>query len=538
MSELREKCAVMGVWNHPEAAFLVYLGLYALQHRGQEGAGIVSLDLKEKRQFAFKGRGLVGDVFSPETLSRLKGSAAQGHTRYSTAGPDDLKNIQPLQKTLSFGFLAVSHNGNLTNHKLLKSRFRKKFSFESESDTECFFPLIQEAFREEGGNMEKALQKAFCQAEGAFSLTLLTENSLIAARDPRGFRPLVMGTAAGPSGEAIVIASETCALDLIGAKYIREIEPGEILIADKSGMRSLHLPEKAQKALCVFEHVYFSRPDSFVFEKSVYESRKEMGRILAREAPPPEGADMVVPVPDSGTPAAVGYAEESGLPFEMGIIKNHYIGRTFIHPSPSVRNFHVKIKLNPQNRLVKGKRIVAVDDSIVRGTTSKTLVRVLREAGAKEIHLRISSPPVTAPCFYGVDTPQKKQLIAGRRPLHSLRKYLDADSLSYLSLKGLIQAAGGQTACGRQQMDSRRAGQAQETEATGQEEAAAANRIAADRIAADRSAKDRISADGAAEARPSVATGPADRRTAPQQKTTLPSFCSACFDGKYPVPPK
>ena len=531
MSELREKCAVMGVWNHPEAAFLVYLGLYALQHRGQEGAGIVSLD--KERHFAFKGRGLVGEVFSPKTLSRLKGSAAQGHTRYSTTGPDDLKNIQPLQKNLSFGPLSLSHNGNLTNHSFLKEKFLKKFSFESESDTECFFPLIQEAFKEEGGNMDKALIKAFRQAEGAFSLTLLTKDALIAARDIRGFRPLVIGGLAGPAGEAIVIASETCALDLIGAKYIREIEPGEILIADKSGMRSLHLPEKAQKALCVFEHVYFSRPDSFVFEKSVYESRKEMGRILAREAPPPEGADMVVPVPDSGTPAAVGYAEESGLPFEMGIIKNHYIGRTFIHPSPSVRNFHVKIKLNPQNRLVKGKRIVAVDDSIVRGTTSKILVRILREAGAKEIHLRISSPPVTAPCFYGVDTPQKKQLIAGRRPLRSLRKYLNADSLSYLSLKGLIQAAGGQTACGRQQMDSRRAGQAQETEAAGQEEAAAANRISADRITADR-----ISADGAAEARPSVATGPADRRTAPQQKTTLPSFCSACFDGKYPVPPK
>lgn len=431
----RDKCAVMGVWNHPEAAFLTYLGLYALQHRGQEGAGIVSLN--NGRHLSYKNQGLVGQIFSRERLAFLKGHAAIGHTRYSTTGPDDLKNIQPLERTTPFGPLAVSHNGNIINYGLLKNQF-KDFPFESASDTECLFPLILKFYK---GNMGEALKNSLQKMEGAFSLALLTKDALVAVRDPRGFRPLVLGK----KEEAFVIASETSAFDLIGAEYIREIEPGEILVIDKKGLNSFHLPEVKRKALCIFEYVYFSRPDSFIFEQSVYERRKLMGQILAKEHP--VEADMVIPVPDSGTPAAIGYAKESGLPFEMGIIKNHYIGRTFIHPSPLVRDFRVKIKLNPQSRLVKGKRVVAIDDSIVRGTTSKSLIRVLRGAGAKEVHLRVSSPPIKGPCFYGVDTPQKKQLISSSHSNESLRKYLGADSLAYLSHEGLLKASGKKEFC-------------------------------------------------------------------------------------------
>lgn len=431
----RDKCAVVGIWNHPEAAFLTYLGLYALQHRGQEGAGIVSLN--SGKFLSYKDQGLVGQIFTREHLDFLKGHAAIGHTRYSTTGPDDLKNIQPLETETSFGPLAVSHNGNIINYNLLKNKFQD-FSFRSASDTEILFPLIQKFYK---GNIGEALQKGFQNLEGAFSLALLTRDALVAVRDPRGFRPLVLGEKEG----AFVIASETVAFDLIGAEYIREVKPGEILIIDKKGRHSFFLPKVKRKAHCIFEYVYFSRPDSFVFEQSVYERRKRMGQILAKEHP--VEADMVVPVPDSGTPAAIGYSKESGLPFEMGIIKNHYIGRTFIHPSPLVRNFKVKIKLNPQSRLVKGKRVVAIDDSIVRGTTSKSLIQILRGAGAREVHLRVSSPPIKGPCFYGVDTPQKKQLISSIYSNESLRKYLNADSLAYLSHEGLLKASGKKEFC-------------------------------------------------------------------------------------------
>ena len=433
-----DKCAVMGVWNHPEAAFLTYLGLYALQHRGQEGAGIVSLN--KGSHLSYRNQGLVGQIFSPNRLEQLKGTAAIGHTRYSTTGLDELKNIQPLTRETSFGPLAISHNGNIVNHNALKTQFIKKnHTFQNgNSDTECLFPLISE---ENKGNMGEALQKSLQKADGAFSLALLTKDSLIAIRDPRGFRPLVLGK----KEEAFIVASESCAFDLIGAKYIREIKPGEILVINTEGLRSFYLPKPERKALCIFEYVYFSRPDSFVFEQSVYERRKRMGILLAQEHP--VEADMVIPVPDSGVPAAIGYAKESGLPFEMGIIKNHYIGRTFIHPSPLVRNFKVKIKLNPQSHLVRGKKIVAVDDSIVRGTTSKALVQILRQAGAKEVHLRVSSPPIKGPCFYGVDTPQKKQLISTNYSNETLTKYLGADSVAYLSHSGLLKAAGKKEFC-------------------------------------------------------------------------------------------
>ena len=394
----RDKCAVFGVRGHDSAAFLTYLGLYALQHRGQEGAGIVSH--RGGRFFSHKGPGLVGQVFSKEKLRGLKGESAIGHTRYATSGSSARRNIQPLQKNMPFGPVALSHNGNIVN-------LAPENSEDGESDTERLFPLIEAAAKAKGASVSadsagEVFHKALQRAEGAFSLLALTPFALLGMRDPLGFRPLVLGRKDG----AYVLASETVAFDLIGADYIREIEPGEIVIIDDRGIRSLYLPPKGKKALCVFEYVYFSRPDSFVFSESVYERRKKMGAKLARESP--AEADIVVPVPDSGTPAAIGFAEESGLPFEMGIVRNHYIGRTFIHPLKEERDFSLKIKLNPLKSLLKGKRVVAVDDSIVRGATSKALVRILKEAGAREIHLRVSSPPVRGPCFYGVDTPEKK----------------------------------------------------------------------------------------------------------------------------------
>ncbi len=428
----KDKCAVFGIWNHPESAFLTYLGLYALQHRGQEGAGIVSLD--KGQHISFKNFGLVGDVFSPEQLQKLSGLAAIGHTRYSTTGSDELKNIQPLTRETSLGPISISHNGNIVNHHKIKKEMKEEVNL-GNSDTESIFFLLK---KENQKSIGLALKESLSQLEGAYSLAILTKDSLIAVRDPMGFRPLVLGK----KGESYVVASETCAFDLIGAKYIREVKPGEILIISNQGLKSEQLPSLSKKAKCIFEYVYFSRPDSFVFGKNVYECRKKMGMYLAKEHP--VEADLVIPVPDSGVPAAIGYAQESGIPYEMGIIRNHYIGRTFIHPSASIRNFKVKIKLNPQNYLVQGKRVVAIDDSIVRGTTSKSLIEVLRQAGAKEVHLRVSSPPIRGPCYYGVDTPLKKQLISGNhKDVDSIKKYLKADSLAYLSYQNLIKASGG-----------------------------------------------------------------------------------------------
>lgn len=433
-----DKCAVVGVWNHPSASFLTYLALYALQHRGQEGAGIVSLN--EGKHLVYKDQGLVGQIFTKEKLDQLKGSCAIGHTRYSTTGLDELKNIQPFTQELNLGPLSVAHNGNIVNYALLKKKFLKEKGvfIEGSSDTECLFPLM--AYSEEK-DLGQRLLKACSQLEGAYSFVLLTKDSLIAVRDPIGFRPLVLGQ----KEETYIIASETCAFDLIGAKYIREIKAGEILIINRQGMQSLFLPKASKKAPCIFEYVYFSRPDSFVFGHNVYEKRKKMGEYLAKEHP--VSADMVIPVPDSGIPSAIAYARETGLPYEMGIIRNHYIGRTFIQPSSEIRNFTVKIKLNPQS-IVKGKRVVAVDDSIVRGTTSKALVEILRLAGAKEVHLRISSPPIKGPCYYGVDTPQKKQLISGySHDIEKVRQFTGADSIAYLSYESLLKAGGGGEFC-------------------------------------------------------------------------------------------
>ena len=438
MMAFNDKCAVAGVWNHPSAGFLTYLALYALQHRGQEGAGIVSLH--EGRHLSCKDQGLVGQIFTKEKLARLKGSSAIGHTRYSTTGLDELKNIQPFTKELSLGPISIAHNGNIVNYSVLKKRFlkEKRIFTEGDSDTECLFPLIA---GHESEDIGQSILKACLQLEGAYSLVILTKDSLIAVRDPMGFRPLVLGK----KENAFIAASETCAFDLIGAKYIREIEAGEILIINKKGMKSLYLEKAKKQANCIFEYVYFARPDSFVFKQNVYERRKKMGEYLAQEHP--VSADMVIPVPDSGIPAAIAYAQHTGLPYEMGIIRNHYIGRTFIQPSPLIRNFKVKIKLNPQS-IVKGKRVVAVDDSIVRGTTSKALVEVLRSAGAKEVHLRVSSPPIKGPCYYGVDTPQKKQLISGNNhDIEKVRQFIGADTLAYLSYGSLLKAGGGAEFC-------------------------------------------------------------------------------------------
>ena len=433
-----DKCAVAAVWNHPSASFLTYLALYALQHRGQEGAGIVSLH--DGKHLSCKDQGLVGQIFTKEKLELLKGESAIGHTRYSTTGLDELKNIQPFTKELSLGPLSIAHNGNIVNYSLLKQQFlkEKRVFTEGDSDTECLFPLIA---RYEDKDIGQRVLKACSQLEGAYSLVILTKDSLIAVRDPMGFRPLVLGEKEG----AFVVASETCAFDLIGAKYIREISAGEILIINKQGMKSLYLEKAKRQASCIFEYVYFSRPDSLVFGQNVYERRKKMGEYLAKEHP--VSADMVIPVPDSGIPAAIAYAQHTDLPYEMGIIRNHYIGRTFIHPSPLIRNFKVRIKLNPQT-IVKGKSVVAIDDSIVRGTTSKALVEVLRSAGAKEVHLRVSSPPIKGPCYYGVDTPQKKQLISGNgHDIERVRQFIGADSLAYLSYESLLKAGGGGPFC-------------------------------------------------------------------------------------------
>jgi len=436
----REECAIFGVWNSPEAARLTYLGLYALQHRGQEAAGIVSLS--EGQHLAHKGLGLVADVFGEPELNRLKGRAAIGHTRYSTHGANQLANVQPMTANLLNGPVALAHNGNLVNADQLRAQLQRQGAiFQGTNDTECVLHLISHT---QTNDFREAIETVLPRLEGAYSFVFLSHDKLVAARDPYGFRPMVLGRKVDEtSGEtATVIASETCALDLIGAQYIREIEPGEIFWVDHEGEHSQKWTAPQKLARCVFEHVYFSRPDSIVFGQSVYESRKQFGRWLSRESGVP--ADVVIPVPDSGVPAAIGYAAESGIPFEFGIIRNHYVGRTFIQPSQSVRNFGVKIKLNPQTAILSGKRVIVVDDSLVRGTTSQKIVRLIRQAGAKEVHMRIASPPTTGPCFYGVDTPQKSQLIASHQSVEQIRKFIEADTLAYLSLPGLFAAVGGQ----------------------------------------------------------------------------------------------
>ena len=433
-----DKCAVFGVWNDPEAAWMTYLGLYAQQHRGQEGAGIVSLH--EKKHLIHRGAGLVGEVFNEKILKRMKGTSAIGHNRYSTQGGSKKRNIQPLTAGLSKGPLAVSHNGNIVNFSKVKQKLMEQGSiFYSSSDTECIIHLLAQDKGE--SSIEACLKQCLPILEGAYSVVLLTKDSMIAVRDPMGFRPLVLGQKKGKTGEdqtSWVVASETCAFDLIGAEFIREIQPGEIWTINKKGAHSLFLKESKNLHRCVFEHVYFARPDSQVFGKNVYQSRKAMGRFLAQEDE--VQADLVIPVPDSGVPAAIGYSEASGIPYDIGIVRNHYIGRTFIHPTQSIRDFKVKIKLSTQKKVIEGKKVVVVDDSVVRGTTSKAVVKMLRRAGAKEIHFRVSSPPITGPCFYGVDTPKKEELIASKMSVEEIKNYLQVDSLFFLSEKSLMKA--------------------------------------------------------------------------------------------------
>ena len=420
-------CGIFGIYNHAEASNLAYLGLYALQHRGQESAGIVSSDNRQLHHY--RQMGLVSEVFTREILKTLPGKNAIGHVRYSTAGSSELKNAQPFAVDYYKGSLAIAHNGNLTNAFLIKSELESKGSiFQSNMDTEVIVHLI--ARSKEKSFVERTVH-ALKQVEGAYSLLILTEKEMIAARDPYGFRPLVLGRLK----DAPVVSSETCVFDLIGAKFVREIEPGEVLLINEEGIKSFKpLPHKPRHQ-CIFEFIYFARPDSFLFNRNVYEVRKAFGVQLAEESP--ADVDMVVPIPDSGFPATLGFAAESKIPLELGMIRNHYIGRTFIEPEQRIRHFGVKIKLNPVKELLKGKRILTVDDSIVRATTSRKINKMFRNAGAKEVHVRISSPPITHPCFFGIDTPKKSELIASSHMVKEIQKFINASSLHYLTLEGL-----------------------------------------------------------------------------------------------------
>jgi amidophosphoribosyltransferase len=433
--KLHEECGVFAIYGHPEAANLAYLGLYALQHRGQESAGIASSDGREI--YNYKAMGHVADIFTPEALASLPGHMAIGHTRYSTAGDTVLRNAQPFSVDCNKGKIAVAHNGNITNAGELRRDLEATGSiFQASSDTEVILHLVA---RSRERTLSGALREALLQLEGAFSLVFLAQDCVIVARDPRGFRPLAFAELALSGGHrSYVFASETCAFDLIDAVYLNDVEPGEMVIVGRDGVRRERYAPRVQQSQCVFEHVYFSRPDSTVFGRSVQESREVMGRLLAREHP--VDADVVVPVPDSGVAAALGYSAESGIPFRHGLIRNHYVGRTFIEPSQAIRDFGVKLKLNPIRDLLNGKRIVLVDDSLVRGTTSRKLVRMVRNAGAREVHLRISCPPTISPCYYGVDTPSRGELIAANNTVEEIRKFVQADTLGYLSLEGLSTA--------------------------------------------------------------------------------------------------
>jgi len=425
-----DHCGVFGIFGHPEAAKLTYLGLYGLQHRGQESAGIASSDGADLH--IYKALGHVQEIFTPQAMQQLPGPAAIGHTRYSTAGDNVLINAQPIVIDCNRGKLALAHNGNLTNAIEQRRKLEHHGSiFQTTSDTEVIVHLVA---RSAARNLPSALADALNQVEGAYSLLLLTRDEMYAIRDPRGFRPLVLGRLEG----AWVVGSETCAFDLIDAEYVREIEPGEMVRISRSGVESIHFAPEKQHQQCIFEHVYFSRPDSVVFGRPVNQSREQLGRLLAREHP--VEADIVTPVPDSGVPAAVGYAAESRISFRMGLIRNHYVGRTFIEPEQAIRDFGVKLKLNPIRRMLEGKRVVLVDDSIVRGTTSRKIVRLVRDAGATEVHVRISCPPTISPCYYGVDTPRRDELIASHNSVEEIRQFLGADSLGYLSLESLREA--------------------------------------------------------------------------------------------------
>lgn len=433
-------CGVFGIFGHSEAAHLTYLGLHALQHRGQEAAGIASSD--GKTLHSHRATGHVHDVFTEAVLAKLRGRSAIGHVRYSTTGGGGIRNAQPFHVSFASGQLAVCHNGNFVNFDELKSDLDKQGAiFQSDSDTEAAIHLIA---RSHHPTLEGRIVDALKATEGAYTMAFLSEKKLVAVRDARGFRPLVLGRLGG----AHVVASETTALNLIEAEFLREVEPGEMLVIDESGVKSTFPFPKAAPKRCIFEFVYFARPDTNLFGQGVFEVRKRLGRQLAKESR--VAADVVIAVPDSGVPAALGFAEASGIPFDVGLIRSHYVGRTFIEPQQSIRNFGVKLKLAPVESALKGKRVVVVDDSIVRGTTSRKIVKMLREAGAKEIHVRVSSPPTMWPCHYGIDTPRRKELIASSHRVDEVRRFILADSLAYLSLGGLHAAArddGGDSYC-------------------------------------------------------------------------------------------
>lgn len=433
--KLHEECGVVAIYGHPEAAKLAYLGLYALQHRGQESAGICTA--RDGEIHCHKAMGHVADIFTQPVLATLPGDHAIGHTRYSTSGDTVLLNAQPFSVQCSKGRVAVAHNGNITNTAELREDLGRRGSiFQASSDTEIILHLVAHSKER---TFAAALREALLQLEGAFSLVFLAEDRVIVARDPHGFRPLAVGEMEVSGGKkGYVFASETCAFDLIGAVYLHDVEPGEMICVGPEGLTRERWAPEQSKAQCVFEHVYFSRPDSIVFGRSVAESREKMGRLMAIESP--VDADVVVPVPDSGVAAAIGFSAESGIPYRPGLIRNHYVGRTFIEPSQAIRDFGVKLKLNPVRHLLQGKRVILVDDSIVRGTTSRKIVRMVRQAGAREVHLRISCPPTKSPCFYGVDTPTKGELIASNHTTEEIRRFVEADSLAYLSIESLRKA--------------------------------------------------------------------------------------------------
>jgi amidophosphoribosyltransferase len=431
--KLHEECGVFGIFGHQDAAALTTLGLHSLQHRGQEAAGIVSYD--GKQFFAERHRGLIGDTFTkPDVLERLKGNRAIGHNRYSTTGGDEMRNVQPFFAEFAEGGFAVAHNGNLTNAETLRRELQRGGSiFQSTSDTEVILHLIATG---KSTSFQEKLVDALRRLEGGYSIVGITNKKLIGCRDPLGIRPLVLGDLDG----AYIMASETCALDIIGARFVRDVEPGELIIISDNGLESSRPFEQQPSRFCIFEYVYFARPDSVLGGKNVYDVRKQIGVELANEAP--ANADIVVPVPDSGVPAAIGYAQGANIPFELGIIRNHYVGRTFIQPTDSIRHMGVKLKHNANRKMIEGKKVVLVDDSIVRGTTSQKIVQMVRDAGAAEVHMRIASPPTRSPCFYGVDTPERQKLLASRMKVEEMASFIKVDSLAFISLDGLYRAAG------------------------------------------------------------------------------------------------
>ena len=515
-------CGVFGVFGHPEAANITYLGLHALQHRGQESAGIVSSD--ESRLTSHRGMGQVIDVFSPQQLERLTGPHAIGHVRYSTSGGSYLKNAQPIAVAYTGGSLAIAHNGNLTNADTMRTQLEERGSiFQSDSDTEVIVHLVAHSKQR---LLEDRLADALAQVLGAFSLMCLTEREMIAVRDPFGIRPLCLGRFPGTDG-AWVVASEPASFDLIGAEFVRDIAPGEMLICDREGLRSSRPFTPRTPKACVFEYIYFARPDATLDGISVYEARKNLGRALARRDKKVHGfeADVVIPVPDSGLPATIGYSEESKLPFEMGLVRSHYVGRTFIEPEARIRHFGVRLKLNPLARVLRGKRVVVVDDRIVRGTTSRKIVKMLRTAGAREVHMRVSSPQMTWPCYYGIDTPTRSELIAPSHTLEEINQYITSDSLDYLSLDETLGAVLGARE-ESEETESRTASLAASWLKTrqypvGRTEGAQANGAL-------------NGAHGGDHQSASNGIGP-QRRLPVCNEPSQDSFCHACFDGNYPV---